>query len=235
MYNDRTLSTPMGKPAAQAIPVMASLGFVSRRGVFSDCLCRATEAELPGLQVTRFNDIHDVMEKASDGPDYLRLVILDEGAAETLDVVQARWLARHCGTLFACAYGSQDRAMRLIGNAAYPDPLGSLFPLNMGIDAWISVLKLCLIGHHYVAPELVIIPPRDASPSPSEGARLAGLTRREREVLKFVAEGCQNKEIAARLDLSENTIKLHLRNIISKLGVHNRTEAAMIHAQHYRQ
>lgn len=52
------------------------------------------------------------------------------------------------------------------------------------------------------------------------------LTARELEVLARVAQGHQNKIIAFDLGLSEHTIKIHLHNIIQKLGVHNRTEAA---------
>ncbi|WP_306150973.1 response regulator transcription factor [Roseovarius sp. MMSF_3281] len=234
MYSDRILTGEEREPAAQPVPIEASLGFVSRRHLFSDCLCRATEAELPGVHVTKFDDVHEVMAAGPQWRDYLRLIVLDESAAEALDVVQARWLTRNIGTQFACAFSNAGRAARLMENSAYPDPLGSLFPLNMGIDGWISVLKLCLTGHHYVSPDLMSRPASAPLDTPDEVDRLACLTPREREVLELVAGGCQNKEIAARLELSENTVKLHLRNIISKLGVHNRTEAAMIHVQHRR-
>lgn len=52
-----------------------------------------------------------------------------------------------------------------------------------------------------------------------------GLTQREIEVLGFVSRGLSNRELASRLDLSETTVKWHLRNIFGKLGVANRTEA----------
>lgn len=52
------------------------------------------------------------------------------------------------------------------------------------------------------------------------------LSERETEILKLVAEGNSNHEIADRLSLSENTIKFHLKNILQKLGVSNRTEAS---------
>ncbi|MBP3283984.1 MAG: hypothetical protein J6M02_00600 [Clostridia bacterium] len=53
------------------------------------------------------------------------------------------------------------------------------------------------------------------------------LTNRENEVLALVAEGLQNKEIAKRLFLSEKTVKNHLNNIFKKLGVTDRTNAAL--------
>jgi DNA-binding NarL/FixJ family response regulator len=52
------------------------------------------------------------------------------------------------------------------------------------------------------------------------------LTEREVEVLRAVVEGLRNKEIAAALGVSENTIKFHLRNILDKLHAESRAEAA---------
>lgn len=57
------------------------------------------------------------------------------------------------------------------------------------------------------------------------------LTVRELGILSRVARGQQNKIIAADLGLSEHTVKLHIHNIITKLGVHNRTEAAVLYLE----
>jgi DNA-binding NarL/FixJ family response regulator len=53
------------------------------------------------------------------------------------------------------------------------------------------------------------------------------LTSRELEVLKLVAQGMSNKEIAAELYISENTVKNHVRNILEKLHLHSRMEAVV--------
>lgn len=54
------------------------------------------------------------------------------------------------------------------------------------------------------------------------------LSDREKEILRYVAVGASNKEIAQRCHISETTVKSHLRNILSKMGVHNRAGAVSL-------
>jgi len=60
----------------------------------------------------------------------------------------------------------------------------------------------------------------------AERARAEELTDREKQVLSLVAEGATNRDIASRLNVSENTIKFHLKNILEKLHLRNRAQAA---------
>ena len=74
-----------------------------------------------------------------------------------------------------------------------------------------------------------------AAPSGEEGTyeiERAGLTARELDVLRLVAEGYSNARIARTLCVAEQTVKFHLSNIYRKLGVSNRTEAARWAARH---
>ena len=64
-----------------------------------------------------------------------------------------------------------------------------------------------------------------AEPAPSAPAA-EDLTERELEVLTCLAQGLGNKEIATALNITENTVKTHVRSILAKLGVRSRTEAA---------
>ncbi|HWC20165.1 MAG TPA: response regulator transcription factor, partial [Terriglobales bacterium] len=57
--------------------------------------------------------------------------------------------------------------------------------------------------------------------------RSYGLTQREIEVIGLVTEGCSNKEIATRLNITEDTVKRHLTNIFDKVGMSTRLELAL--------
>lgn len=71
-----------------------------------------------------------------------------------------------------------------------------------------------------------------AQPPCGAGRQPFGLTPREREVLSLVGEGCNNREIAVRFAVSEQTIKHHLTRIFDKVGVANRAELAFTAARH---
>ena len=70
--------------------------------------------------------------------------------------------------------------------------------------------------------------PAEVASGLAEHAGEAGLTEREIEVLRLIAAGNANKEIAAQLAIAEDTIKRHVTNILSKLGANDRTHAVTI-------
>lgn len=99
-------------------------------------------------------------------------------------------------------------------------------------DSSSDVLKEAIYALHkgdmYIQPDLIPVLNEGLSSSKSsENEKLEQLTRREEEVLKLIAEGLFNKEIAAKLDISERTVKNHVSNIFKKIDVSDRTQAAV--------
>jgi DNA-binding NarL/FixJ family response regulator len=86
------------------------------------------------------------------------------------------------------------------------------------------------LGHVLEGRAVMPIGWQAASIEPQPDAQLAALSLREREVLDLAARGLRNNEIATRLTISANTVKFHLRAIYSRLGVHNRVQAAHVAA-----
>ncbi|CDX28139.1 Two-component system response regulator [Mesorhizobium sp. ORS 3359] len=100
---------------------------------------------------------------------------------------------------------------------------------GVGSKALAEILRDVANGQSYVSPSLSarllsdLLQPTGSKPDP-----LAQLTGREAEILKLVAEGLSNKEVAARLSLQEKTVKHHMTRVLAKLNVRNRTEAALL-------
>jgi two-component system nitrate/nitrite response regulator NarL len=99
---------------------------------------------------------------------------------------------------------------------------------GVGSRALADILRLVASGKTYISPTIAIealsrLQSADARPTGS----LGNLTVREREILTLVTAGMSNKRVAIQLSLHEKTIKHHMTSIMTKLGVTNRTEAAM--------
>jgi DNA-binding NarL/FixJ family response regulator len=100
---------------------------------------------------------------------------------------------------------------------------------GVGSRALADVIRTVASGESYVAPTLSakLISNRSAAPA-KKSDLLTELTAREQEVLHLVASGMSNKHVARKLDLHEKTVKHHMTQVMAKLGVSNRTEAAMV-------
>ena len=105
--------------------------------------------------------------------------------------------------------------------------------INMGVDGYIlkdsesaelkKAIETVVSGESYIQPKL--IPSLSAQDEAKE--KIEDLTSRELEILIHVANGSLNKEIAKKLEISEQTVKNHMSRIFKKIGVCDRTQAAV--------
>lgn len=94
---------------------------------------------------------------------------------------------------------------------------------RIGVLQMLRRLAVVLDGETYIPPSIFM-----AAPSRPYVTAGVSLTDRERQVLKGAREGLSNKEIARELSLSDITVKLHMRAILKKFGMSNRTQLAMM-------
>jgi two-component system, NarL family, nitrate/nitrite response regulator NarL len=95
----------------------------------------------------------------------------------------------------------------------------------------VRILRAVAAGEVYVTPALasnLLVGLTGGAGSRQTSSPLDDLTERERQILELVAGGDSNKEIAYQLHLSEKTVKHHMTNILQKLQVRNRVEAALM-------
>lgn len=128
----------------------------------------------------------------------------------------------------------------LSGSDARNDVLGALgagvhgYVVKSAPDAeLLQAIDRIRRGQVYVPPQLASPAIPEPAPPPASAPPVAfdGLTPRQKDVLRLLAKGKANKEIARDLDLAEGTVKIHLAAVLRFLKARNRTEAAVLAAK----
>jgi DNA-binding NarL/FixJ family response regulator len=104
---------------------------------------------------------------------------------------------------------------------------------NAGPEELVAAVRVVAAGDALLAPEVTRrVIERHARPAAAASAPDPGLTDREREVLRLLAEALSNAEIAERLFIGEATVKTHVSNVLQKLGARDRV-AAVVYAHRH--
>jgi DNA-binding NarL/FixJ family response regulator len=174
---------------------------------------------------------HDVVGYASDGAEAVALVDAERPDLVLMDVRMPRVGGLEATRQIAAAHPETSIVMLTVSEdeddlfeAIKAGARGYLLK-NLEAPQLRSMIEAVGRGEAAIAPGTAarIIAELVRPAAPAEPDRL---TDREIEVLELVTLGLRNKEIAARLGISENTAKFHLRNILEKLHAESRTELA---------
>ena len=173
-----------------------------------------------------------VAGEAADGDETLRLaaqlrpdVLLLDLKLPRLDGVGVlrRLPEQSAGTRALVLTSAADRAQ--VALALQAGAAGFLYK-DVDPDALVRAIRSVHDGHTLLAAEVAdVLSARPAGPVTSG---IGALTRREREVLALLADGQSNREIAGTLRVSEKTVKTHVSSVLAKLGVADRTQAAVL-------
>jgi DNA-binding NarL/FixJ family response regulator len=131
------------------------------------------------------------------------------------------------------SFGEEDKVLPAIRAGAQGYLLKDIPP-----DELVHAVREAYLGKVQLHPEIArklmsaVVAgeaPSVSHPAPGSGD---GLTEREQEVLGLIADGLNNRDIAGKLVISEKTVKTHVSNILGKLGLADRTQAAIYALRH---
>jgi DNA-binding NarL/FixJ family response regulator len=208
---------------------------------FCRSLVRSIENEIEALTVAHVETLDMLLENPTDLA-LVRVILVDCNLADELARRHAELITRFPNAIVALSYENGNdlspHLMQLLNDGVFT----SAVPFNPQLDRWLSAIRLMLAGEDYLPCNLLRsltvgavngtglnAPPSDGNPQQlSPGIKTGDLTPRQIDIMKLVAKGYQNKEIAAQLKLSEHTVKLHIHHIFARLGAHNRTQAVKL-------
>lgn len=230
-----------GKSSSNALSVGGKLLVVANADLFSECLVEALGKKFPSCDVISASLAASLPEAPLRD---VKLVLIYKLSGSQLEKLLGEVRARYPNAQIALVIDAIEMIEGYLKQLVGTRIIDGVLPLNLRLDVFMAAVDLlikggehfpsALLGRLTSAPE---ISSRAVHDTPSIIANRAdalaerknefsALTTREVQILDLLCKGTQNKIIADRLRLSENTVKVHVRNIYKKMNVRNRTEAA---------
>jgi DNA-binding NarL/FixJ family response regulator len=214
---------------------------VAKADLFSECMAEALAKKFPNCEVASIANVHQALEKYTG--DMKLVLFYHIPGPELHDALQAV-REHHPETSIGLVVEAIDMLESYVSRLVEARIIDGVLPLNLRLDVFMAAVDLLMKGgEHFPSALLSRLNNKNAQLEPSlyqtrsvDAARsnalklgrdsLSALTTREVQILDLICKGTQNKIIADKLHLSENTVKVHVRNIYKKMNVRNRTEAA---------
>jgi DNA-binding NarL/FixJ family response regulator len=200
-------------------PIRRHLAIVDQSRLRSDCLNLALGMQPRRWRVADVATVSELMQQVRQGEEF-DVILLGGSTCSQIDLVDLSSLAAavpHTPILVAADCDDPERAHRILRAGAR-----GFLPASHSLKILIGALERVRTGGTYVPLTLT-----EAAPT-AECAPWRALTRRQCDVLALIAEGKANKLIADALNMSESTVKAHVKQIIRRLNVANRTQAALL-------
>ena len=208
---------------------------VDRRIMIGRCLCLWLGALGPSFHPVSVDSLEN--PPRNDVLNHARVVILCTASAAPCEdawlLGQIAWARKNLPDVPLVLLAEAPDA-HLAETAVRQLQLGGYIPTSSSLELAATALRLIIAGGRYIPQEchdgdrpVRAAPGLPPSPSAPASASCVKLTIRERSVLDLLERGLPNKIISYQLGMSQSTVKVHVHNIIAKLKVRNRTEAAV--------
>lgn len=210
----------------------------AERDLLSECLIQVLANRFPRLEIELHNPDVKLPVTALSG---VLLVILYKLSPSAVVRLSSGIRDKYRSIRIGVVLGSEDAMDPALSLLASHQTIDGVLPADLRLDVFLAAIELLLHGgEHFPAALLRQVSFEAVQSRPGQTAyhafqngglqpalpSNADLTTREVQIVNLLCDGIQNKTIAEQLNLSENTVKAHIRNIYKKMNVRNRTEAA---------
>ncbi|MGH7114564.1 MAG: LuxR C-terminal-related transcriptional regulator [Stellaceae bacterium] len=223
LYDD-VIDEPLSAPIELVEPARRHLAIVDQSRLRRDCFKLALAQQPRRWRITDVPMAADLVRLVRHG-DGFTVILLGGSTCGQIDLVDLALLAGaapQTPILVAADCDDPERARTILRSGAR-----GFLPMSLSLKVLVAALERIRAGGSYVPLALSEAGLGDAAPKPPQPV-WRELTRRQRDVLALIAEGRSNKLIADALSMSESTVKAHVKQIIRRLHVVNRTQAALL-------
>lgn len=220
----------IGAGSEFATTLRRTLLFASPAERIADCMIDAASRKFADHLVIHVHDLHSACAPFTNP---VAVILVDASYLAVLKRYAPLIKKHHPAATLVLTHDDRWNSAGAMREMLAAGAFSSILPMGLPLHLWLQIVQVLLDGGDYLPSQVV----RNWLETPSRqdgrrGGALSVLTERELEILALVAEGHQNKIIAVRCNLSEHTVKVHLHNIIKKLGTTNRTQAAALYLSH---
>jgi len=213
--------------AATTTGADGAIAIVDQSRLRRDCLKLALVQHDADRQITEAGSAEELLHLARSGSTF-DLILMGAATSEHIDLRQLESLRQALPDTPLVVVAESDnpqRARQILGTGAK-----GFLPASLSLKVLLGAIDLVLAGGVYVPSSLIDPGPArtGAWQGNSGNEPWAELTRRQRDVLALISQGKSNKLIADALVMSESTVKAHVKQIIKRLHVANRTQAALV-------
>jgi DNA-binding NarL/FixJ family response regulator len=225
----RTTNTTEARAGAHRLPAETVLALIDQSRLRRECLKLAMAQHNARWRVLDLASAAEVVRLAEAGQRF-DLVLIGAATSEHVDLEEIEMLRTSLPDtpIVVAAESENPHRARLILKAG----TRGFLPSSLSLKVMMGALDLVMAGGVYV-PSSLIEPSQVRASEPARPTMRepwSELTRRQRDVLGLISQGKSNKLIADALDMSESTVKAHVKQIIKRLRVANRTQAALLAA-----
>jgi len=208
------------RPSLYRAPV---LDIIDERALDRECLSQSLVSHGLNMTIVLFNSIEAWMSKYSGGSSGLLISLGSHDFTESGIEDAIRMLVTRFPDLPVIILSDNHDLRQVL--TALDIGVKGFIPSAVGIAVCVKAISLALSGGIFISTESLPELRRLMSVADQQERKRAEVfTSREEEVISMLKQGKANKIIAYELDLRESTVKVHIRNIMKKLKVHNRTE-----------